>query len=193
MLKRTNFTACTLFAWILLSGLSFDVANAQAKPTSERGSELALYADVLYLHSGYSASANNIGYTAGLDFTPLMFRKFQPSVELRATEAGPSTQTEYSYSGGLKAATTLGRLRPYATALKGLGFVYFRNPGLGENGFVYSHDSSRMWSAGAGAEFDLNRQWQLRADFSQQFWALSNYTVRPSALSFGITYRIPFR
>ncbi len=193
MLKRTNFKAISAAAWILVSALAFGVAYGQAKPTSERGSELALYADVLYLHSGYSASANNVGYTAGLDFTPLMFRKFQPSVELRATEAGPATQTEYSYSGGLKAATTVGRLHPYATVLKGLGFVYFRNPGLGANGYVYSHDSSRMWSTGAGADFDLSRQWQVRADFSQQFWALGNYSVRPTAIAFGITYRIPFR
>jgi len=193
MLKRMNLRAATLAPWIALLLGGVGVAAGQARPTSERGSELALYGDVTYVHSGYSTSANNYGYSAGLDFTPLLFRTFQPSVELRATEAGPQSQTEYTYSGGLKAATTVGRFHPYATVLKGLAFVYFRNPGLGSNGYVYSHDSSRMWSTGAGADFDLSRQWQVRADFSQQFWALGNYTVRPSALSFGITYRIPFR
>jgi hypothetical protein len=192
MLKRKNLKTSAVVAWIGLSLVGVGAAVGQARPTSERGAELALYADVIYVHSGYSASANNYGYSAGLDFTPFLFRKFQPSVELRSTEAGPQTQTEYTYSGGLKAATTVGRFHPYATALKGLAYVYFRNPGLGSNGYVYSHDSSRMWSAGAGADFDLSRQWQVRADFSQQFWALTNYTVRPSALSFGITYRIPF-
>jgi opacity protein-like surface antigen len=192
MLKRMNFrvggAAALIGVWVIGVG----AAMGQAKPTSERGSELAFYGDVTYLHSGYSASANDIGYSAGLDFTPFLTWKFQPALELRATEAGPNTQTEYSYSGGVKVATRIGRLHPYVTALKGLGFVYFRDPIIASNG-PYTHDSSRMWSAGVGADFDLSRQWQVRADYSQQFWALYNYTLWPSAVSFGINYRIPFR
>jgi len=194
MLNGTYQRKWILATCLFLSVVGMEVAAAQAKPSAERGSELDLFGQVLYLRPGYgSASSNTYGYAAGLDFTPIMFRKFQPSVELRATEAGPAVQTEYSYSGGLKVATTVGsRLHPYATLLRGLGFVYFQHPGV-YSGIVYTHDSSRMFSVGGGADFELSRQWQVSADFSQQYWALENYTVRPTAVSVGIAYRIPFR
>jgi len=140
---------------------------------------------------GQYHQSNDSGYVVGVDLTPFLFRRLQPSLEIRVTGDFGSIAEEFTYSGGLKAATRVGRIHPYATVLRGLDTIYFTPPISTPKG-LYAHDSSRMFSIGGGADFDLSSSWRVDLDFSKQYWALNSPAIRPNALSVGIAYRIPF-
>ncbi|HEY1160579.1 MAG TPA: hypothetical protein VGE83_08110 [Terracidiphilus sp.] len=167
------------------------VAAGQARVIGQRESEIAPFAQATYMHPDYSQPAN-LGYTGGVDATPFMFRGLQLALELRFTGDSGSIAHEYTCSGGLKAATTFHGIRPYATLLRGLDIIYFTNPIATPKG-PYARDSSRMFSVGGGAEFDVGPSWQVVVDYSKQYWALDSPLIRPVAFSLGVAYRIPFR
>jgi hypothetical protein len=166
-------------------------AAGQARASAQRRFEVAPFAQATYLSPNYS-QPSTFGYAAGVDITPFLLRLhvFQPALELRFTgDSGPAAH-EYTYSGGLKAAIVFHGMRPYATLLRGLDAIYFTHPTMASNG-PYTHDSSRMFSFGGGAEFDVGPSWQVRVDYSKQYWALDQPFLRPYAVSLGVTYRIP--
>jgi hypothetical protein len=183
--------------WIVSLCLGIAIAKtgtaaAQAGATADRNSAIATFGQGTYMLPAFQ-QPSNFGYAAGVDLTPIFVRRLQPSLEIRATADSGSIAKEFTYSGGLKLATTIGRIRPYATILDGVGTVYFNHPSLPTRKGLYAHDSSKMLSLGGGAEFDVSRLWQLRADYSRQYWTLESPVIRPVALSIGIAYRIPFR
>ncbi len=167
-------------------------AAAQALATADRNSTVSAFAQGIYMQPAFQQPAN-FGYAVGVDFTPIFVRRVQPSLEIRATADSGSTAKEFTYAGGLKLATVIGRIRPYVAVLEGIGTVYFNHPSVLTRKGLYAHDSSMMLSLGGGAEFDAGRLWQLRLDYSKQYWSLDSRTIRPVALSVGIAYRIPFR
>ena len=165
-------------------------AWAQAGVTAQRESEIAPFAQLAAARPQHGQTAN-LGYAAGIAATPWIFHWVQPALEIRITgDSGPLAH-EYTYAGGLKAATAFRNVHPYATLLKGLAAIYFTYPTSGAKG-LYTHDSSRMFSVG-GADLDIGRTWQMQMDYSKQYWALYAPTLRPDAFSVGLTYRIPFR
>ncbi len=186
----------SLWDWMVVMCLSVwtacaGVAAGQSRVSALRESEIAPFVQGTYMNPEYGQPAN-FGYGAGVDVTPFMFRWLQPALELRFTGDSGTIAHEYTYSGGLKAATTFHGIHPYATLLRGLDSIYFTHPVATPTG-PYTRDSSRMFSIGGGAEFDVGPSWQLRADYSKQYWALDSPFIRPVAYSLGVTYRIPFR
>ena len=172
------------------------VAAGQSRVTAQRESEIAPFVLATYMHPALATysypEAANFGYAAGVDASPFMFRRFQPALELRFTgDSGPLAH-EYTCSGGLKAAILFRGIRPYATLLKGFDIIYFTYPIATPKG-PYARDGSRMFSVGGGAEFDVGPSWQVRVDYSKQYWALASPDIRPVAVSLGVAYRIPFR
>jgi hypothetical protein len=153
-------------------------AAAQALATASRSFAMAPFAQGTYMtQPGYSQPAN-LGFAAGLDIAlPISFGR------------------EYTYTPGIKLATVVHGIRPYATVLGGAGTVYFDHPSIQGHKGLYAHDSAPMLSLGGGAEFDISRVWQLRVDYTRQFWTLNqnfvaNLPLGPSALSIGVSYRI---
>jgi len=180
----------TIAIWVGIAIAVTGVAFGQAREIAQRESEIAPFFIATYLHPDYSQSAN-FGYGGGFDLTPFFFRQFQPSLEIRVTGDRGPIAAEYTYSGGIKAAFGLRGIHPYAMALKGLGAIYFTHPVVYANG-PYARDSSRMFSLGGGADFDLGRTFQAQVDYSKQYWTLDSPALRPMAISVGIAYRIPF-
>jgi hypothetical protein len=171
-------------------------AAAQALATASRSFAATPFAQGTYImQPGYSQSAN-LGFAAGLDITPpIAFGAFLPSVEMRITGDSGSVAREYTYTPGIKVATVIHGIRPYATVLGGIGTVYFVHPSIPGHKGLYAHDSSPILSVGGGAELDISRSWQLRLDYTRQFWTLkqdfvANLPLGPSALSIGVSYRI---
>ena len=126
---------------------------------------------------------------------PIAFGRLQPSAELRITGNSGPVAREYTYAPGIKLATVIHGIRPYATVLGGIGTVYFVHPSIQGHKGLYAHDSSQLLSLGGGAELDISRSLLLRVDYTRQFWSLKQFFVAneplgPSALSIGVSYRI---
>jgi hypothetical protein len=75
--------------------------------------------------------------------------------------------------------------------LTGYGVIDFVHPIINSKGNLYKSDNSIVYSIGGGADFDVRSSWKVRVDFMQQFWHLP-LPMTPTALSVGISYRIPF-
>jgi hypothetical protein len=161
------------------------VASAQAVVTGQRSAELAPFAMTTLITPDYG-QAHNIGYTVGVDYTRFLRSIVQPSIEFRYTHANGSQVNESSYGGGLKLQTTIRNIHPYATVLIGQGnitFVHAVNSRI---------DNSTMFSIGGGADFNVTRQWKLRADFTDQHWSLDPGSLTPMTFAVGIAYSVPF-
>jgi hypothetical protein len=174
--------------------ISVGVGNAigQSRTAARRSSEITVFGQATYLQPDWGADNNNWGATAGMALTPFIPLWVEPSFELRVSTAGGSEVTERTFSGGLKLATKVGRLHPYFVAEKGVGGIYFKHPTINYNGKPYLEDSSPIYVLGGGVEIQTVPHWQIRLDFSQQYWNLNPPRIGPMALSFGVTYRIPF-
>ncbi len=179
-------TKSALFLGISLAATG--MASAQAVVTAQRGAEIAPFVTTTLLTPDWGPT-NNLGFTAGVDYTRFLRGSlFQPSLELRVTDANGLTVGEKSFTGGVKLGTTIHGIHPYATFLAGTGVITFVHPVQ-----TYASDTSFVYSIGAGAEFNVASAWKVRADFSQQHWDLDPQLLTPVALSVGISYRIPFR
>jgi len=173
---------------LLMTGtIATSRARAQAIPTVERGSEFAPFAMATSLNPDWGQT-NNLGFTAGFDYTHFIPGIVQPSAEFRITHAAGRTVNESTYLGGFKLQTTIRNLHPYAIVLAGKGIItfnYFYNGGL-------KGDDSAVYAYGGGLEFKPLRSWKVRAEYTQQHWNLDPNTLTPSALGVGIAYTVPF-
>ena len=163
------------------------VAPAQAIVSAQRGAEIAPFVQTSLLSPDWGTQRNT-GFTAGVDYTRLLQTLIQPSLELRYTSANGQNVGERSFSAGVKMGMAFRGIHPYATLLAGSGGITFTHPQPG-----YPSDSSFIYSIGAGAEFNVMRNFKVRADFIEQFWNLDPVTLSPTILSVGVSYRIPFR
>jgi len=163
------------------------VASAQAMVTAQRGAAITPFAATTLLVPDWGQH-DNIGFTAGVDYTRFLRSIVQPSLELRVTNANGLDVSERSYTGGVKVEAAFGRIHPYGTFLAGTGVITFTHPIPG-----YDSDTSFVYSLGGGAEFNVLPSWKVRADFSQQHWDLDPQLLTPVTLSVGVAYSIHFR
>jgi opacity protein-like surface antigen len=165
---------------------STGIASAQAAVTAQRGADLVSFAQTTLLRPDWGQT-NNIGFSAGLDYTRYIRSSYQPSLELRYTNADGKNVGEHSFTGGLKLTTTAFGLHPYATLLAGTGGITFHNPVD-----TYGKDTSFVYSLGGGLEFNVQPQWKVRLDFTQQHWDLDPQLLTPMTFAVGVSYKIPF-
>jgi opacity protein-like surface antigen len=173
----------------LCLGLSLSataIASAQADWTARRGTEIAPFMLTSLLSPDWGQT-RNLGFTAGIDYTRFLRSVVQPSLELRFSNAPGINVGEHSFTGGLKIATTIHGIHPYATMLAGTGGITFMNPVD-----TYGSDTSVVYSLGGGVELNVRPQWKLRADYSRQHWNLDPQTLTPTMYSVGVAYTIPF-
>jgi hypothetical protein len=162
------------------------IASAQASVTAQRGAEIAPFVQTTMLRPDWGQT-NNIGFSAGVDYTRFIRSIVQPSLELRFTNASGKNVGEHTFTGGLKLATTIYGIHPYAVLLAGTGGIKFMNPID-----TYGSDTSFVYAAGGGAEFYVRPQWKVRADFIDQHWDLDPQILTPMAFSVGVSYSVPF-
>jgi opacity protein-like surface antigen len=162
------------------------IAMGQASVTAQRGAEIAPFVQTTLLRPDWG-STDNIGFSAGVDYTRFIRSIVQPSLELRMTDANGTNLGERSFTGGLKLGTSIHGIHPYGTFLAGTGLLTFTHPIA-----YYKSDSAFVYSIGGGAEFNVLPSWKVRADFSQQHWALDPTTLTPMTFSLGVAYSIPF-
>jgi opacity protein-like surface antigen len=163
------------------------IAPAQAAVTAQRGAEIAPFFMTTQLHPDFG-QPNNVGFSAGVDYTRFIQSIIQPSIELRYTNANGQQVGEHTFTGGLKLQTTIHRLHPYATLLGGTAGITFAHP----VGAGYKSDNCFVYAFGGGVDLNLLQSWKVRADFSQQHWDLDPTILTPMTLSIGIAYSIPF-
>lgn len=176
-------TKSALFLGISL--VASGIASGQAVVTADRGAAIIPFATSTFVRPDWG-QPNNIGFTAGVDYTRFTGTLIQPSLELRMTHASGKQVGENSYLTGFKVETTIGRIHPYATLLAGMGYISFKT----EAG--YPSDSSFIYSMGGGAEFNVTPSWKVRADFTEQHWNLDPQILNPMAFGVGVSYSIPF-
>jgi Outer membrane protein beta-barrel domain len=175
--------ALLLAAFAATSHTSF----AQAVATGERGAEITPFVLSTVVSPDYG-QAHNLGYTVGVDYTRFIRSIVQPSIEFRYIHASGSQVNETSFGGGLNLQTTIRNIHPYATLLIGQGNITFNNAGPLNSRI----DHSTAYSFGGGADFNVARQWKVRADFLSQHWNLDPGSLTPSTLAVGVAYIIPF-
>jgi hypothetical protein len=167
-------------------------AIGQARTAARRSAEITAFGQVTYRQPDWGAD-KNWGATAGTALTPFIPLWIEPSLELRVGSASGDVVKERTFSGGLKLAAKVGRLQPYFVAEEGVGWIYFVHPGLNSEGKPYTRDSSRIHVLGGGVEIQTARLWQIRLDFSQEYWNLKPPPIQPMTFSVGVAYRIPFK
>ena len=152
---------------------------------------MTAFGQVTYRQPDWGAD-KNWGATAGAALTPFIPLWIEPSLELRVGSASGGVVKERTFSGGLKLAAKVGRLQPYFIAEEGVGWIYFVHPGLNSEGQPYVRDSSQIHVLGGGVEIQAVSQWQIRLDYTQEYWNLAPPRIYPRTMSIGVTYRIPF-
>jgi hypothetical protein len=162
-------------------------ASAQAKLAADRSDEIAPFAELTDVNPDWGPT-DNIGYTVGLDYTHFIRSIIRPSLEIRITSANGSSVNERVYSGGLKLATSIRGIQPYAIFLLGHGNIDFVHP----DG-AYRGDNSIVSSLGAGVDLGITEAIRLRLEFTHQHWNFDPNTLTPVTLSVGISYALPFR
>jgi opacity protein-like surface antigen len=167
------------------------VAAGQARVIARRSSEITPFAQMTFLNPDWALSPN-FGASGGVDFTPFIPLLVQPSLEVRATAANGFEVEERSFSVGLKLAVRLGRVHPYGIVEEGIGGIYFHHPTTDIEGHLYTKDASRIYVVGGGVETNVLRLWQVRMEYTQQYWDLRPPKIYPMTGSVGVTYRIPF-
>jgi hypothetical protein len=182
LLHRATTNTALLLGLLLASN---HAASAQAVVTAQRGAELAPFAMTTLVSPDYG-QPHNIGYIVGADYTRLLRSIVQPAIEFRYTHANGSQVDESSYGGGLKLQTTIHGIQPYATVLIGQGNLTLVNT------IASRIDNSTVFSIGGGADFNITRQWRLRADFTDQHWSLDPGSLTPMTFAVGIAYTVPF-
>ena len=182
----------TLSGWITKSaiflGISLaasGIASGQAIVTADRGAAITPFVTSTLVRPDWG-QLNNIGITAGVDYTRFTRTLIQPSLELRMTHANGKQVSENSYLTGFKLETSIHRIHPYATLLAGMGYIGFKNQPN------YTSDSSFIYSLGGGAEFNVLPSWKVRADFTEQHWNLDPQILTPMSFGVGLSYSIPF-
>lgn len=165
--------------------------RAQASAAASRTLSLSVFAGGMRLQTDYGD--HNYGVVFGADLTR-HFRLLDAALEARATLSGQGNAVkEDTFSGGVRVGRHFNRFHPYAEFLIGEGLINFSQPTLFPSG-PYSSDNSTVLSFGGGLDYDVARNFAVKADFSQQSWRLGSEQNRltPAAYTVGIVYRIPF-
>jgi opacity protein-like surface antigen len=83
---------------------------------------------------------------------------------------------------------------PYAGFFASYGRLTYTHPDRSGPGEPYTHDDSIVYGAGLGLDYDLTRQWSVRADYQFERWKTGIFNgFVPQVFGIGVLYRIPFK
>ena len=172
--------------------------DAQSMVTADKSMDVSAFGGYLYLNPDYGRSGS--GVAAGADLTRYFRWRVAPSLEVRGNYASAPAVSESTVLFGVRLKTDFRRrIHPYVDFLAGGGRIVFAQPPIPS----YTQDKSVVYSYGGGLDIDVHRNFAAKIDFQVQNWNMgpnsvikgnqtADFTLAPTALVVGITYRIPF-
>jgi hypothetical protein len=169
--------------------------HSQSTPTASKETTLSVFGAYSLIFTDREA-AKISGVTFGTDLSLYAPGGFIPTLEARVQIAPGSLayDGQNTYGGGIRIDRPIKRFVPYIDFLVSYGHLSFTNPTT-----PYKHDNSVVYAGGGGLEYNLSSQWAARADYLFEHWDVGTTSNRisgafsPQIITFGITYRIPFR
>lgn len=176
-------------------------AAAQAEYTAARPAELLVFGGYTHVQPDYGTTNNN-GVVFGADYLRSFGWLVVPGLEFRANINSGKTVSQHTYTVGLRGGVNFHqRYHFYGDFLVGPGYTHY--PIFVNGSYQEVPDGGRVFSIGGGADIDLTDNFLFKADFQVQEWNLgpnsntnpngSDFTLSPTALTLGISYRIPFK
>jgi opacity protein-like surface antigen len=180
----------TAFATTMLLACIVQRTNAQAVPTATRSFGFAVFGAASEVKPDFGPQ-RNYGFVLGADatrHTRLVDFTLEPRV---GSTSGPTVGLTY-FLAALKFEKALGpggRIHPYFGAGLGYGIFKYESSGFDDNSTVYM--------VNVGADFDVARNFAIKAEWQYQFWDLGTETdgFNPAGISAGVVYRfysLPF-
>ena len=170
-------------AMLLISTAIFPLrsAGAQSNTTASRIGDLQIGAGFVFAKSDYNFTPINL--FGGSLYTTFDIRNhWGGEFNFRHTRASSdSTVYERTYEIGPRIFIARGPLIPYAKVLYGRGVYNFHNN--------IANIAFNMYTFGGGADFQLRRSINLRADYEYQTWMGFPITnLHPSVITIGVAY-----
>lgn len=156
-------------------------ARAQSNTTASRTGDLQIGAGFVFAKSNYNFTPINL--FGGSLYTTFDIRNhWGGEFNFRHTRASSdSTVYERTYEIGPRIFIARGPLIPYAKVLYGRGVYNFHNN--------IANIAFNMYTFGGGADFQLRRSINLRADYEYQTWMGFPITnLHPSVITIGVAY-----
>jgi opacity protein-like surface antigen len=156
-------------------------AHAQSKTTASRIGDLQLGGGLVFATSDYNFTP--IHLIGGAFYTTFDTRNhWGGEANFRQNRSSTdSTVYERTYELGPRIFLRRGPFIPYAKALYGRGIYNFHN---GVANVAYN-----MYTFGGGADLQIRRSINLRADYEYQTWAGFPITnLHPSVITIGVAY-----
>ena len=170
-------------AMLLISTAIFPAlsARAQSNTTANRIGDLQIGAGFIFAKSNYNFTPINL--FGGSLYTTFDIRNhWGGEFNFRHTRASSdSTVYERTYEIGPRIFIARGPLIPYAKLLCGRGVYNFHNN--------IANIAFNMYTFGGGADFQLRRSINLRADYEYQTWmGFPIANLHPSVITIGVAY-----
>lgn len=155
---------------------------AQATATASRAGDLQIGGGFSNANTDYLPTRVN-GGTAYVDFD--FYRHLGVEAEFRFLKDGPTTIYEKTYQVGVRYSRTYkGRYQPYAKVMYGRGVFNFATNGVTTANLAYN-----MFAGGAGLDYHLLRNVNLRGDFEYQKWlSFPPSGLSPTVITVGAAY-----
>jgi opacity protein-like surface antigen len=156
-------------------------ANAQSAPTATRIGDLQVGGGFVFAKSDYNFTPINL--IGGSAYTTFDWRNhWGGEFDFRQNQStSNSTVYERTYEIGPRIFLHRGPLIPYAKALYGRGVYNFTNN--------IANVAYNIYTFGGGADYQLTRSINIRADYEYQTWAgfpISN--LHPNVITVGVAY-----
>jgi opacity protein-like surface antigen len=176
-LSRRSLTV----ALFVLSLAACATANAQTRETASRLGDLQVGGGFVFAHSNYNF--NPINLIGGSLYTTFDKRNWWGGeFDFRNSKpTSDSTIYERTYEIGPRVFVHRGPLIPYAKVMYGRGVYNFRNS--------IANVAYNMYTFGGGADYQLTRSINLRADYEYQTWmGFPIHNLHPSVITIGVAY-----
>jgi hypothetical protein len=177
---------------LLVSGFGLvKSSQAQAIAAAEKTGHLNAFGSYTFTSPDYDTKKDN-GFSVGGDFLLRRFIFGQPAIAARYSRVTGPTVNETFVGGGLESYYRVGFVRPYVTALYGLGGLSTHING------GHTSDSGNNFLFGGGADIPISRRFSARAEYLYGFLKISGKNggsqgqldLNPSSLNLGIVYHI---
>ncbi len=184
-----NVKAERLLPAAVLLSLTVLPAHAQAVQTADQRVRIGFYGMLSYVHPDFLNSPNAIGVTAGVNVDGIRVLPYTDiGLDLRGANSHSNSINESSLSGGPRLSYSRYRLQPHAEYMFGLGRGGFNNSTDPD----YQRDYTAIRSYGGGFDYQVSRNFGLRADVQRQRWRFTYMApyFHPVNASIGISYRL---
>jgi hypothetical protein len=165
------------------------MSRAQAIPVAEKNGGINIFGGYTFTTPDYGRQDDNGFFVSG-NFVLRRFIFGQPALAARYSRVTGSTTNETFAGAGLESLYRIGPVRPYITALYGVG-------GVNVSSAHYS-DSGNEFLLGGGAEVPLAHRFGVRAEYTYGWLNLSGTNgtahgaidLNPASVNIGAVYHL---